>query len=276
MPNQRVRSFLPRLAAGVLLVGALSGCGGDEPAEPAGESPQAAGTPASDVPQPAETAQEYADRWAAALREEDCETLADIYGYVPEQLPEACEQVAANLRGIEITGVDQYGPAALIRFRAPESETAAVREDAVQPAVMLDATDGRFTDAGSLIGVSSFLAESYGGAPRLPEETRDAAERYVEIIRERDCDALFDLELTPQGGTKKAQCRSAFEGSLPPALDEAPDAQIESLGGSGGWTFYGLRAGTRYFVIPTLVDSRDNDDVDVLGYFRAAGPPTDG
>ena len=275
-------SFLP-LGCAVLLAVVLAGCGGggdssseSTPASTAPTETTTSGAAGTEVPEPAESAEAYAERWATALRERDCETITDIYGYTPDQVPAACNEVAAALKGIEIVGVDQYGPAALIRFKAPGSKTAAIREEAVQPAVALAETDGRFTDAGTLIGVTSFLSESYGGAPRLPEETKQTAERYVEVIRAQDCDALFELELSPEDGKKAQQCKSAFEGSLPPALEEAPDARLEPLGGSGGWSFFGLRAGERYFVIPTLIDSTDGDDIDVVGYFRVEGPPAEG
>ena len=90
------RSSVASFAVASLLALGLAACGGgkgDSDTTPASSNAKTTAT-APDAPQPAETAQAYADRWAKAIRTKDCTTLTDIYGYGPEQAPKACADLA--------------------------------------------------------------------------------------------------------------------------------------------------------------------------------------
>ncbi len=203
-------------------------------------------------PAPAETAQQYVERWRAAIEAADCATLSEIYGF-PATGP-ACAQQADLLKGIEVVGVQQFGPAAVVRFRGPK-----VAEGETVVAAWRGAR-GRFIDNLGFLGLVSFRLPSTIGTPAAARARFDrAATAYLRALRTRDCDALYRLETTPPRTSKRAQCRDAFASRLARGVTRRTRAQ--RIGGNRRWSFHSVRVGSQVHTLTLFIDADGGIDV---------------
>lgn len=269
--RSRSLSLLAVFAAGVALV---SGCGDDDTSAGGDGGDEGASTATATVPSkpPAEgSADEFATRMAKLVAttkaKRDCGPLNEINRRSSYKF--GCpvpKQVRDSLGLFEITKSATHGTAAIVDYRTGGSPSGAT---------MLAYKTPGDEWAVARYGLLNFSVDREPDTESRPAFEKVAA-RYVDAVRERDCEAFGDTALTSTQD-EKVYCRKEFRGSLPLArtLKRNPDAEPEYLGGDAKFGFFALRTDNprpAYHTIGIVdVDSKAVNRYRVIDV--VAGPP---
>lgn len=232
---------------------AVAGCGGG------GGDGDASSTVAeqSGPPEATETVEEFADRLDAASAASaalDCDAVDEFNKGAGQQLP-CSKKFAYAFEGLEVTGSKDLGSAAVVditdgEFPDGASIVAAIHED------------GRYRVVGNYAPSTIGLAVDQTTTEPEDQDLRDeAVDTYVEATREKDCDAYFDIALTPTQNKPK-ECELQFDpnSQIQPQLAAAPDAEPGSLGGTEAFGFHELDTGENYRVLTTIRNYGSGED----------------
>lgn len=229
-------------------------CGGDDD-----ESGSSAETPetATSAPEVSESIGEFAERFAeagAAVVAEDCDAVKEFNRGAGFFLPCASE-TAGDYADLEITGSEEFGTAGIVDYTSAQAPDGATAIAAINE-------DGRFRLIQSLIPSSLGFAAEQVGTEFDDQELRDAAvATFVDATREKDCDAYFEVALTPTQD-KEEECRLQFDpkSQIQPQLTAAPAAAPEPLGGTEAFGLHELATDESYRVLLTVREYPLNEE----------------
>jgi len=218
-------------------------------------------TTAGPVPEATESVAEFGERFAAAgdaAAAGDCDAVDDFNAEAGFTVP--CEP---GYDGLKVTGSADFGSAAVIDY------TSAGNEDGATAIAALN-EDGRFRLMQSLVPASIDLDATQSATEPTQHdiELRDQqAQRFVDAVRAKDCDAYFEAALTPtQDKQKECSIEFAPKTGIQPDLEDDPDAAPQSLGNTEAFGLYGLETADHYRVLLAVrnygPDEHDPDPAD--------------
>jgi hypothetical protein len=243
------------LAAALLCVAALAGCGGGGDDKPK-------------TPKAAETIEQFQARLktaVAGIQSGQCDTVEAFNSKAGFALP--CEAKAKKLfEGFQVTGAKKYGSGGVVEFKDAEvpagvgAYTVAVGED------------GKYQITGPISPI--LPASSLKAEPKDADRMDEAAEEMVKAIRDNNCDRFHEWVVTPEGMAKPEACQQELTtayGPLREELTKAKDAKPERLDGNDRFMFYALQTGDQY---RTLIVSRTAAGAPkpFLGFVTFRGP----
>jgi hypothetical protein len=211
----------------LLAIGVMGGCGddGDSAAKEerryhaVGESPD-----------------RFAERFAKLLEtsttKADCAQLEQINSrsYTRFGCP-TDKAMRDSMKSFEVVGSRIYGTGAVVDYKSGKSSDGAA-------IVMFIAPDRNW-------GIGRFGISTPPSTKTSDDETREgfdaAVDKYLTAIRERDCDAYYEM-IFKNGDTKAKVCRAAFPATsdLAKRLEANPSAKPRYQGGNSRYGFYAL------------------------------------
>lgn len=216
------------VCAGALAAMVAAGCGGDDESTAKEEQVDvsAAGEPVGD----------FMTRMAKLLETttdaKDCAELSAITSRSMTQFPcPADKGLRKSMGQFKIVGAKEYGTGGVVDYTSGEIKDGA--------AIVLFVSPDRNWGIGRFGIVSEPSTES--GDDETRDEYAKAVDKYLTAVRERDCDAYFNIKFN--GEDKKDDvCKQSFPGTKPMAklLKTNPDAKPRYEGGNDTFGFYSL------------------------------------
>jgi hypothetical protein len=223
-----------RRGAILAAVAALAGCGG--------------GSEESSAPPPKESIHAFAGRLASAVeagRQGKCDELKALSRTGAMQL-NCSGRARKAFAGFRVTAAARYGSGGIVEF--VDAETEAPKRGVYT--VALDPR-GRWAFTGP---VSPLLpGPTIGTKPGSLVGPRRAVREFVVAVKRSDCALFYRVTFTPGLGRQQA-CATILGDYAPLAkqLKDGPDPRVLRLGGTGTFTFFGLRTGDEYRTVVVL------------------------
>ena len=166
---------------------------------------------------------------------EDCAEVAALNRRSPYKIFCTASSSVKSPGKVRMTSAATYGPAAVIDYDARQSgQTASI-------ILIRDPSNEWALNGFGLLAESSVGSDDEDGRP----EAREALDRYLTAVRERDCAALDKYAVTSTANRAEV-CKVDLPATLPFArcLQANPDATPRYVGGNSSYRFYSL-AGDR-------------------------------
>lgn len=233
MNRQRFSARLVPLALGLTIV---TGCGATS------ETPDETTPPDLEPPEAKESISEAERRIAKTVSSDDCDAINELNPLSRPQLrtDRRCDYLK-RIDGLDVLAAEDYGNlGGVIDYR---------RGAGVISAVLIRDSDGLFHVA----FLDAFRGEPSAGTKAPPEFDR-AADRAVKALEDGDCEAFLEVASRRFGagvGSDSKVCNRIENSRVAAAREASPDAELEPLGGNGGYAFYGLASPGAYLVIVT-------------------------
>ena len=209
------------LAVGTVVCMLLSSCGEE------GDG-TAASTTGLDS-EPAEMVQRMVTDAAAAKSAKDCAFVARVNRRSSAKLlcPPPTADIRRDTRAMELTGAAIYGTGAVVDYRSRN-----VRDGAL---IVLSRNQQ------GLWSLNRFGLAIPDGDDEPDSSSREVVDRYLDAVRERDCETFFKYAVT-QAPDARTACKQEFPQTraLGVSLQANSDARVRYLGGGKGIDFYAL------------------------------------
>jgi hypothetical protein len=176
------------------------------------------------------------------LASDDCDAINELNPVSRQEFlntEDRCE-LLKRLDGLKVRGAEEYGDAGAVIDFASGKRTVS--------AVLIRDRDGLFHVAfiDLLRGVPSVDT-------RFAKQFDGAAERAVEALADKDCDAFLDVAYRRPGrfaGSREQVCTFVEQNPIANAFEAYPKAKTKRLGGNEGYGFYSVSTpGVHYTVV---------------------------
>jgi hypothetical protein len=176
------------------------------------------------------------------LASDDCDAINELNPVSRQEVlntEERCESLK-RLDGLKVRGAEEYGDGgAVIDFASGKRAVSAV---------LIRDQDGRFHVA---------FIDLFRGVPsvdtKLAKQFDDAAERAVEALADKDCDAFVDVAYRRFGrgaGSTEQVCPRVEQNPFASAFEAYPKAKVKRLGGNEAYAFYSVSTpGVHYTIV---------------------------
>jgi hypothetical protein len=205
------------------------GCGGGDDESTAKDEPV-------EVSAAGEPAKTFISRLAKLIETstsaKDCAELEQINSRSATRFPcPAPQDLRKSMRRFEVVGAEEYGTGAVVDYKSGQIKDGAA-------IVLFVAPDRNW-------GVGRFGVVSEPSTETSDEDSREgyakAVDKYLTAVRERDCDAYFDIKFN--GDDKKdVVCKQSFldTQNLGALLKSNPGVEPRYAGGNESYGFYSL------------------------------------
>jgi hypothetical protein len=176
------------------------------------------------------------------LASDDCDAINELNPVSRQEFlnTEARCEVLKRLDGLKVRGMEEYRDAgAVIDYASGKRTTSAV---------LIRDRDGLFHVA---------FIDSFRGVPsvdtKLAKQFDGAADRAVQALADKDCDAFLDVayrRFGPGAGSRNQVCPRVEENPIANAFEAYPKAKLKRLGGNEGYAFYSVSTpGAHYTIV---------------------------
>jgi len=175
------------------------------------------------------------------LDSDDCEAINELNPVSRQEVlntEERCEYLK-RLDGLKVRGAEEYGDAGAVIDFASGKRTVS--------AVLIRDQDG-------LLHVA--FIDLFRGVPsvdtKLAKQFDDAAERAVEALADKDCDAFLDVAYRRFGrgaGSTEQVCPRVEENPIAALFEAYPKAKVKRLGGNEAYGFYSVSTPAVHYTI---------------------------
>jgi hypothetical protein len=188
-----------------------------------------------------ETVKEAEKKISFLLASDDCDAINELNPVSRQEFlntEQRCEALK-RLAVLKVRGAEEYGDAGAVIDFASGKRTVS--------AVLIRDQDG-------LLHVA--YIDPFRGVPsvdtKLANQFDRAAERAVNALAKKDCDAFLDVadrRLGPGAGSRDQVCPRVEQNPIANAFEAYPKAKVKRLGGNEGYGFYSVSTPTIHYTI---------------------------